>query len=169
METISIAAALRRAKRIKGQIAEHTTRATAAALYVEGKEPAFTFSTSVESRKALVKELLHIEVAVADANAKGTLSSGSVLHAIRRLAELKSEMAFYRALPVRAKEHDVEIEKERDYDTAIEKYVMVEKKTVHISAITQAKRASIVEALQLDFEKLNQELESFNHKTTVSV
>src|SRR5271166_1587242 len=176
-DRISIAAALRRAKRIKGQIAEQTTPATAGAVYVEGKEPAFTFAAAVETRKSLVAELLAIEVAVAQANANPpniggkvtTIDGKPVLYVIRKLAELKGEIAFYRALPVRAKEQDVDVEVETDYDIVLEKHVRREKKTMHISAITQAKRAAHVEKLQLEFETLNAALESHNHQTMVEV
>lgn len=171
MDKISIAAALRRAKRIKGQIAEQTARATAGAVYVEGKEPAFTFAAASEARKGLIEQLLVIEVAVAQANAgtKNLIGGKSVLHTIRKLAELKSEIAFYRALPVRAKAEDIEIEESVAYDYSVEKNIRHEKKTVHVSAITQAKRAEIVDKLQLEFEELNAALESYNHQTSVEV
>ena len=169
-DKISIAAALRRAKRIKGQIAEHTTRATAGVTWDEGKEPGFTYEASVESRAKLVAELLKLDVAVAEANAGTKLPDGKpVVYAIRKLAELRSEIAFFRALPVRTKQIDVETERERDYDAMLEKYVMTEKTTTHRSAISQAKRSEIVDALQLEFETLNAALEHHNHKTLVEV
>jgi len=176
-DKISISAALRRAKRIKGQIAEQTARATAGAVYVQGKEPAFTFAASIEARKGLVAELLKIEVAIAQANANPpniggritTIDGKPVLYAIRKLAELKSEIAFYRALPVRAQVEDVDVEERTDWDDALDKHVRREKKTTHISVITQAKRADHVEKLQLEFETLNAALESHNHSTIVEV
>jgi hypothetical protein len=103
-------------------------------------------------------------------DADGNLPGGkSVLYTIRKLAELKSEIAFLRALPVRAKEKDLEIEESVAYDYSVEKNIRHEKKTVHVSAITQAQRAERVEKLQLEFETLNAALESHNHQAIVEV
>lgn len=167
---MSIAAALRRSKRIKGQIAENTKRAVAASVVTEGKEPAFSFHDSVSERKRLVSELLKLEVAVAAANAFGALPNGMpVLMAVRQLAELKAEIAFYQSLQVRAVTRDVEVEEYTDYDMGIEKHVRRKKEVVFISAINQAQRAGTVDSLMLQFETLNSELESFNHRTQVEV
>ncbi len=168
---ISIASALRRAKRIKGQIAEQTQRAKVAAFYEEEKEPAFKFSECIAKRAALVQELLRIEVEVAKANAVGTLANGqSVLASIRQLGEIRSEIAFYRELTtLRTKPRDTDTVETTDYDMDLGKHVRREKKTTYVSAITQVQRAERIEQLQLAFEQLNASLESFNHITNINV
>jgi hypothetical protein len=172
-EKISISAAIRRASRIRGQIKEHSERAKAAACYLETKEPAFPFNASVEERRRLVGDLLRIETAVAKSNASAAdldvSPKVSVLYAIRKLAELKSEISFYRELPVRAKEKDAEVEEVTEYDYSVKEHVRREKKTTYVSAMTQARRAAIVDGLQADFDRLNQVLESHNHSTFVEV
>jgi hypothetical protein len=98
LDKITIAQALRRIKKLKGQIAEHTQRAQASVSYEKDKVPAFSFGEEMLLMKAAQLELVDLQSRVAVANAKATILDGEdvITHAeaIRRLQEIKGEIAF---------------------------------------------------------------------------
>ena len=59
-DKITIAQALRRIKKLKGQLAEHTTRAQQGVSYVQGKAPAFRYGEEVLARHAVQAEMLDL-------------------------------------------------------------------------------------------------------------
>jgi hypothetical protein len=167
---MTVSAALRRIKKIKGLIADRTTRAKASVVYMDTKEPGFAFGASLEERATFVRDLVKLQSAVAVANAATLLSDGktTVAHAIRSLDEKKAEIAIYKELPVRAKETEIEIEEDTEWSPTGAR-VRVERKKTWRSAITQAKRAEIVERLTSEFEVLNNEVEALNNRIVVEV
>jgi len=165
---MSVSAALRRIKKIKGAIADRTARAQAGALYIEQKEPAFRFDASMEERSTLCTEMVKLQTLVAISNARTSVGGGkTVAQAIRELDEMKSLIAFYKSMPVRPKARDLDVEESVDWDETMEKRVKKVKETVWISAIDQAERAARVERLMEKFEALNGEVESSNHRTMI--
>src|SRR5579863_9382526 len=106
-DKVTIAQALRRIKKLKGQIAEHATRAQQGVSYVSGKTPAFSFREAVLALNAARNEMLDLESRVAVANAKKAVTDASgtkltLAHVIRQLQELKGQIAFLRGLNLRA-------------------------------------------------------------------
>lgn len=169
-ETMTVSAALRRIKKVKGLIAERTARANASVVYLEGKEPGFQFASSAEERHAFSVQLVTLQSAVAVSNATTKVSNGkTVAEAIRTLDEIKSEVAFYKAMPVKAKDVEVDVEENFEWNPNMTARVRVETKKTWRSALTQEKRAAIVEKLTSQFEKLNNEVEALNNKATIEV
>ncbi len=176
-ETITIASALRRTKRIKGQIAEHKQRALDGVTFIEGKEPAFDFAESMKTRADLVSDLLNIGAAIARANAggtvsysiRGTTSKVDVPWAIRCLEEVRAEITFLRSLPARTKTTEAEVESSLEYEPESGKHIRSSKTTVHVSRITKAEVAKNIADLQETFERINQALEEWNHATAVTI
>lgn len=170
MSEMTVSAALRRIKKLKGMIAERTLRAKAAASYDETKVPAFAFAAAVDEREKLVRDLIAHQSAVAVSNATTKLPSGMpVASAVRMLDEIKGSIQFYKELNVRAHEKEVDVEEEFDWNPSMTQKVRVERRKTWISSITQVQRAERVDSLTSKFEVLNNEVEVSNNRTTVDV
>ena len=167
-DKITIAQALRRIKKLKGQIAESTQRAQASVSYEKTKVPAFRFQEQVAVIKAAQTELVDLQSRVAVANAKATVPDGSdtITHAeaIRRLQELKGEIVFLQRLSLR---NDTVRTREQEYDDVTSKYVINVIETVWVSDLSEKDRDTQVKTLQDRFEVLNNTLEDRNHKVAV--
>ena len=167
-EKVSIAQALRRIKKLKGQIGEHTTRATANVSYVSTKVPAFRFDDEmtglVEAKTAMID--LETRVAVANATALITWKSHNwtLAKAIRHLQETKSDIALLKGLNLRA-----ETVKEREQEWSDEEMKTLTRVTevTYVSDLTEAERDSRVKTLQDQFEELNNLVEDANHSVSV--
>lgn len=165
---ITIAQALRRIKKLKGQIAEHTQRAQQSVSYEQGKLPAFRFNEEVLALKAAQNEMVDLQARVAIANAKATIQDGadtlSHSEAIRRLQEMKGEIAFLRGLNLR---NETIKSREQDFDEAKGTYVMRVTETVWVADLSEQERDRQVRQLQDHFETLNNVVEDHNHKVAV--
>jgi hypothetical protein len=167
-DKISIAQALRRIKKLKGQIAEHTQRAQQGVSYEQGKVPAFRFQEAVAAVKTAQKELIDLQSRVAIANAKATVADGTetVTHAeaIRRLQEIKGEIVFLKGLVLR---NEVVKDRQQEWDDTEMKHLVRVVETTWVSDLSEKDRDTQVKALQDRFETLNNAVEDRNHKVTV--
>lgn len=165
---ISIAQALRRIKKLKGQIAEYTLRAQQSVSYEKTKVPAFRFNESMLARAAALSELLNLQSRVAIANAKATVvdNNESISHseAIRRLQEMKGEIVFLRGLALRS---ETMTTRQQDWDSVQEKYVSHVVEVVWLADLSEQDRDRQVRELQDRFEVLNNAIEDHNHKVLV--
>lgn len=167
MANMTISQALRRIKKLKGQLGEHRTHAVASVTHLAEQTPAYGFSVSVEAADAVLAELLKLQTAVAVANAATFVEVDGrkilLAQATRELRELASTIAWIKTLPVKAQ--DKTVEAERDHDG--EKWVTTTKTfTCHLP---EAKRAEQASKLQDRFDALNDVVETTNHKTTISL
>lgn len=167
-DKITIAQALRRIKKLKGQIAEHTARAQAGVSYVQGKAPAFRFQ---EARAALAlarNEMLDLETRVAVANAKKIVVSGelkyTLAYAVRTLQEFKGEIAFLRGLNLRS---ETVREREQTWDDDAMKHINRVNEVTYVSDLSEQDRDAQVKDLQDAFEVLNNLVEEANHTVLV--
>lgn len=166
---VTIAQALRRIKKLKGQIAEHSTRAQQGVSYIQGKTPAFSFREAVLALNAARNEMLDLESRVAVANAKKTVtdSSGTKLtlaHAIRQLQELKGQIAFLRGLNLRA---ETVRERETEWNDDQMKNLTRFTEVTYVSDLNEQDRDREVKLLQDQFETLNNAVEEANHTVLV--
>ena len=174
MPKMTIAQALRRIKKLKGHFAETQARASLSVVWQEGTvEHAFPFNQCIEEMRKTREELIRLRSAVTVANATNSIEYGGqtlpLCLAIKKLEEIKSEISFLQSLKVRASEKEVETTTEWKYaDDLFEKRIAVEKKTSFQCFLPEAKRAAQVTALQDEFERLNDLLESANHTTLIS-
>lgn len=165
---ITIAQALRRVKKLKGQIAEHTQRAQQSVSYVKGNVPAFRFDSEVASLRAAQIEMLDLQSRIAVANAKATVSFGNdtITHAeaIRRLQEMKGDIAFLKSLVIR---NETVKTRDQEYDATSGRYVPITTETTFVSDLSEKDRDKQVRDLQDGFEALNNAVEDHNHKVTI--
>ncbi len=164
----TIAQALRRIKKLKGQIAEHTQRALASVSYEKDKVPAFRFHEEMLARASAQRELLDLQSRVAVANAKATVQDGSetITHAeaVRRLQEIKGEIAFLKSLHIR---NETVKDRSQEWDDIESKHIVRVVETVWVSDLSEKDRDAQIKVLQDRFEVLNNAVEDHNHKVSV--
>ncbi len=167
-EKMTIAQALRRIKKLKGQIAEHEQRAKVGVSYDQTKAPAFRFKEAVDAMFAIQDEVVALEARVAVANATGTITDGdkelSLALAIRTLQELKGRIAFLKGLHLR---NEVVKDRTNDWDDTEMKHISRVTETTFVSDLSEKDRDAQVKALQDRFEVLNNAVEDVNHTITV--
>lgn len=167
--SVTVAQALRRVKKLKGQIAEHTQHITEGVSYVSTKVPAFRFESEMSALSSARDEMVNLEarVAVANANTIVTDSAGrkvTLSHAIRQLQELKSEIALLKGLNLRS---ETVREREQEWSDAECKTITHINEVVYVSDLSEVDRAARVKQLQNRFEALNNIVEDANHTVTV--
>jgi len=84
--------------------------------------------------------------------------------AIRRLQEIKAEIAWLRGLQIREETEEV---REQEYDDNRDRYVVVAREILHVSDLSEVKRAEEIEALHDLFEQINDAVEAANHRTEI--
>lgn len=171
---MTVAAALRRIKKLKGEIAELTARATSSASFPELRPPPFKYFEAEDLRRQKILEMLDLQEAVAISNAstKVTFAEDEVMsvpRVIRVLDEVKAEIAFLRDLPIHDRTRDFEQRREQIWDDALNKTVTRLVEVVTISVMTPEERARRVDMLQARFELLNVALEARNHDVYIEV
>lgn len=168
MANVTIAQALRRVKKLKGQIAEHEQRAKTGVSYVSTKVPAFRFSEEVLSMHLAQAEMLDLESRIAVANATAQVTVGtesfSMAKAVRALQEMKGQIAFLKGLNLRS-----EVLRERESEFSDEKntYVTRYNEVTWVSDLSEKDRDQQVKDLQSHFETLNNAVEDMNHQVVV--
>lgn len=167
-DKMTIAQALRRIKKLKGQIAEHEQRAKAGVSYDVTKVPAFPFQEAVDAMFALQDEVVALESRVAVANATATVVDGNkelpVALVIRTLQELKGRIAFLKGLHLR---NEVVKDRTNDWDDVEMKHISRVTETTYKSDLSEKDRDQQVKALQDRFEVLNNAVEDANHAALV--
>jgi len=167
-DKMTIAQALRRIKKLKGQIAEHTQRARDGVSYVSTKVPVFRFADEVAAMKAAQDEMVDLDSRLAIANAMTFVKDGQVslvlAKAIRVLQELKGEIAFLKSLFLRS---ETVREKEQSWSDETGKYTTTINDVVYVSDLSEKDRERQVRELQDRFEALNNAVEDANHTVLV--
>jgi hypothetical protein len=163
--SMTISQALRRVKKLKGELETQLSHASTGVTFKVGKEPAFRFAPSLEKARALREELIKLETRVALTNARTTIHAPTgdmtLAEATKRLRELKSEIAWVKA--INAREHAATSETERAYDYETEKHVST---TVSWACdLPVAKKEELTSSLQDSFDRLNDAVETANHRT----
>ncbi len=165
MSDLTISQALRRIKKIKGQLSEYRSRAQSSVTHLADQTPAFSFEVETSVAAKAVNEMLRLQTAVAVANATTTVEVDGhkvpLAFVVRQLRELTGEIAWLKTLPVKAQ--DKVVESEIDYTG--ERPVTVPK--TYTCHLPEAKRAALVESRQALFDRLNDLVETTNHKTPV--
>ena len=168
MSKMNIAQALRRIKKLKGRMGELTARAAASVSYDVSKKPAFDFKATRGEIATIREELVTLEASVARANAGAEIECDgramTVAEAIRRLQECKAEMAWLGQLSLRS---GTERRTERDYDESSGRTVLVKHETEYAADLSEVDRAAEIETLRGRFERLNDAVESANHRVAV--
>ncbi len=166
MSDLTISQGLRRIKKLKGEIAEHTQRATGSVSYQVGREPAFKFNDCMEKAQAARSELLTLQSRLAVTNALTTVKYDgkemTLSQATRQLEEFKGQIKFIESLPVR--DHEKSNEDSFEYNDAMQRV-----KATHEFRcdLPKAKQADAIKSFKEKFDALNDAVETTNHRTVL--
>lgn len=164
----TIAQALRRIKRLKGEYAQASERARKSVLWTAGNEPAYSFETLMTERQRISQELVELKAAIARANSVTTVECEGREFTLQALvfyqAELKGELEFLNGLDLRNKAEVSETRKDWAYDNDGRRALVTDKVTI-CCALPESKRAKSVDDLRRKVDAINDLLESRNHIT----
>mgnify|MGYP001558947994 FL=1 len=163
---MNISQALRRQKKLKGDLKELLSRAAVSVTYDEKQPPAFSFATSLEQADATREELIHIESALRVTNARTKIEwesrSITLSEAVTRLQEMKSRISWLKE--ILSVEAQTMTEKTSvEWDDLGEKRAKVQKKIK--CDLPETKRVELIEKEQTAFDALNDAVETINHQT----
>jgi hypothetical protein len=165
----TVAQALRRIKRLKGQHSTLTQRAHQSTYWVNNEKTTFEFAKVVEEREQVTKELIELKAAIARANANTEVEFEDKTWTIQELvflmAELKDEVTFYANLSLRQEKESVEEVKDWVFDEESDKGKLVVKEIQHHSVLSERERVDKLDKLRQRIDELNDLLESSNHTT----
>ncbi len=165
---MTIAQALRRIKKLKGRMAELTARAAGSVSHLVDKKPAFDFQATRQEIGTVREELIKLEAAVTRANATAKVEydgrAMTISEAVRRLQEIKAEIAWLAQLSLR---EGTEVRQDVDYDALTGRNVVRKIETTFVTALAETQRVAEIDALRDRFERLNDAVESANHRTSV--
>jgi len=166
----TISQGLRHIKRLKGRMGELSARASASVSYEAGKKPPFDFNATREEVGKVREELVRLEAAVARANATTDIRDGdrtlSLAEAIRRLQEIKAEIAWLSGLTLR---QGTERAFEDAWNDEFHRLVRRPQEVTYESCLTEPQRVEQVDALRNRFEALNDAVEAANHRTEIQL
>jgi hypothetical protein len=166
MQSMTIGAALRRIKKLKGVLAQARAELNAGNVWFEVEPPGIRAEVWQGEAEQARDELVKLSALVAEANATTKLGSGaSMAFAIREMAEIKSEIAWLKPLKSMPLKQQVrQIEKKAGYGATVGPPPVA--MTVHCLLTVPEIRARVQE-LETRFEQLNNEVEALNHKTLI--
>lgn len=160
---MTISQALRKIKKLKGQLSEYKTRCHTSVSW--SKKPAFDFNESLKLFKETQEELIKLEASLAITNASTNVDFAgrkiTLSEATRRLQELKGLISWFDTLPVR--DHRETTEQERMF--VEDKYVT--SNVEYICELPRQQQAEAVEKMQAEFDELNDSVETINHRTVL--
>ncbi len=170
MSELTISQALRRVKKLKGRMGEHTARATGAVSYDVKAKPVFDFAAECGNVARVREELVTLEAAIAVANATNKVSFEgrelTIAEAIRRLQETKAEIAFLQGL--RIQEGTVQGPVEHDWDSATGQRTLRRPEVTYHTDLKETDRVARIDVLRERFDRLNDTVETANHRTPVA-
>jgi hypothetical protein len=165
---MNISEALRKIKKIKGELAIHQARLTSSVSWTDSNKPTYSYEDTFNSIKSLSEELVELESKVAEKNAtiKVMLKDKqvSLCNLIKRAQEVKSRITLISSLVIR---NEILVTKDRFYSNEEDKYITEKIVVQYQSAITEVQKDRIIQELKDEFELLNTMLEDANHKTVL--
>ncbi len=171
MSDLTIGQALRKIKKLKGEIAECSARATSGVSFLKESPPAFRFVDQLEKIEAAQAQLIELETRVAIANAThkclvpSTKKEITLVQAIKELHEIKAKIALFKSLSIR---NETVKSFTKEWDQTKEEYsIVVPVLTVWTSDISEVDRDKQVKDLEKLFEELNDSLEFVNSRVAV--
>lgn len=172
--SMTIGAALREIKSVKGEVSEHGQRAARSIMFsvTEGVEPpvqVFDFATERKARERAQEWLVRLQSAVAVTNARTSITFEGrkmpLAEAIRRFEELKGDLAWLEALQINER---VEARREVEYADGVPTGHRTVK-TTHSSHLSERDRVKEVAVLRERAKSLNLIIEATNHRVLVRV
>ena len=168
MAKMTIAQALRKVKKLKGDLADLNAKVKMGCTFEKTKVPAFSFSDSYKKFKETSQELIELQSKIAIANSKNSIKvdkrSISLALAARETQEIRSEISLLKELLIR---NEVVKTPDRNWDEITEKYVLKITETEYVSSLSEIERDTMIKELEAKYESINNALESANHSVTV--
>lgn len=165
----TISQALRRVKKIKGELKEALERAQSGVAYKTEDPPAFLFGPSYEKATALRTELVELETKIAIRNATTLVEFEGkqvpLVYVVKILKELKGQISWLDELKAFSRSREITTQEEVGYDFETDK--RVSKKIQYTCALPEAKRAELVDQVRARFDALNNLVENTNHRTVL--
>lgn len=159
--TMSISQALRAQKKLKGQVAELQTRFATTITFSVDSPPAFSYEETKEALKTAKDSLLALSTRITVTNAVTKCEDMPLAGCVLRLQELKSSIALLKNLKVLA---HAEMTK-REIVSYSNPTQYIDTKTV--CKMPETEKVKNIEALQNEFDRLNDSVERVNHSTTL--
>lgn len=170
IDNMTLSKAIRKVKTIKGEIAQARERASMTVVHKKADAVAWNFAVEQDRSTSLAADLCILQAAIARTNALTKVTwqgrEMTLALAVRILAEIKSEIAWYASLVVRAAmiTNTTHYENQYNDDGKLIVKTVVEEIFCHL---TEVERARAVETLKANFEELNDIVETANHRTTL--
>ena len=165
MSEMTIAQALRHAKKLKGRIDEARARAVASVNYLKASTPPFRFDEQMARANKAGSELAELQGLLAVANATNTVTHDghevTLAHAVRLLQELKGRLAWLRGMSV--KPAAVTGEQSLIYAAGGHQTIIQEV----ACDLPEATKADLVDKIQDQFDALNGAVEALNQTVRI--
>ncbi|MDO8584035.1 MAG: hypothetical protein Q7R83_02540 [bacterium] len=169
MTQLTIGAVLRKVKSLKGRMAALQARAAECVSHIKEKPPVFVFTDVEKELSETREELIRFGEILDRANVETEIDfrgkAMTLTAAIRRLQEIKGQIKWFASLSIREGE---ETTHENDYDEPTGRPIRRKIVTTYVSAVGIAERVKRIEALQKDFDELNDAVETTNMTTKVA-
>jgi hypothetical protein len=167
--TLTISQALRAIKRVKGQMAEFSRRASESVSHLSDKEPHFSFVETRAKMDGVREQLIVLESAVAEANAVTVIRVDgrrmTIASAIRRLQEVKAEIVWLGSLQL--KEGVERVSDGFEWDDSSHRNSPKIREVIYVTALREPERVEQIDALKERFERINDAVETANHVTLI--
>lgn len=168
MTNMTIAQAIRRVKRLKGQMAELSRRARDVVSYREDRKPAFDYAETRDALALVREELVGLSAKISIANARTKIRvEGKELvltEAVKLLQELRAEIDHLKTFHIRT---DAERSPEAVLDETTGRYAHTYHEVKWVSAVSEPERAELMQALYDRFELINDAVEGANRTTPI--
>lgn len=169
MDEITISQAIRKVKELKGKLAKAQGNAAGSMSYAVKEPPAYSFQAEIQNMTDLSKNLIRMQTAIARANANTMLRweghEVPLIWAVKRLEEIKGRITWLEALPVAAQSETVV--ETWEYQTFEDDLKRVKSEKKMRCELPQAERDKAVQLAQDEFNRLNDVVETINHRTSV--
>jgi ferric iron reductase protein FhuF len=167
MSKMTASQALRQIKDLKGKLSSHQEHAAGAVYYQDMNKPAFDFKTECEGVEKVRRELLMLQTALAVSNATTEIEWKNkkvlVAWAVRYLEELKGEKAWVDGLHVAEQAESMQDNPQTRMVNG--QYQSVNEPRKFVCQLPRAEQFKRAQALQEEFNRLNDLVETSNHQT----
>lgn len=169
--TLTVHEAIRRLSVLKGELKNHTERASASVCFEEGgPEPIFSFEDEVANRARVQSEVICWQAALSSSNGRTRVQVDergmTVAELLKRIEEAKADKAFYEALKIR---EGKEVRRESEWDDASGRSVPRRVEVTFVTHLGLRARVQKVDLIQTQIAMLNRILDASNHRTKVTV
>jgi hypothetical protein len=168
---MNIGQALRRLGILKGRVAQWEQRARQSNVVGEDEKPTYQYQECVDERQKYLDELISLGAKVAEANARNTITYKdkeiTLSEAIRRLDNLKGEIAWVKSIPALSHTEVTTQRDKREWDEKERTHVYREVPYTQKCTLNERAKERRLDQLQEDFDELNSLVDGANNSISV--